>query len=74
MCKNRYDRPMVSQKDIYISAQLLLKQHGENAEEVAEQKMQKLMDQDDAKGAGVWLSIMSAIEDLRNVKQQEKLH
>jgi hypothetical protein len=66
---------MVSQKDIYTSAQLLIKQHGKKAEDVATRRMEELMDKDDAKGAGVWLAIASAITDLQNLKQQQgKLH
>jgi hypothetical protein len=65
---------MISQNDIFRSAQLLIKQHGDRAEEVAERRMRMLMEQDDAKGSGVWLSILSAIEDLRTMKQQGKLH
>jgi hypothetical protein len=65
---------MISQNDIFRSAQLLIKQHGDKAEEVAERRMRTLMEQDDAKGSGVWLSILSAIEDLRNMKEQGKLH
>jgi predicted secreted protein len=69
-----YDKGMISQKDIFISAQLLIKQHGAKAEDYASKKMMNLIEKDDAKGAGVWLSIMSAIEDLRSIKQQGKLH
>jgi hypothetical protein len=65
---------MISQNDIFRSAQLLIKQHGTKAEELAERTIRKLMEQDDAKGAGVWLRILSAIEDLRSMKQQGKLH
>lgn len=65
---------MVSQKDIYISAQLLIKEHGKKAEEVAEQRMHELLGKDDPKGAGAWLSIMGAINDLNTVAVEGKLH
>jgi hypothetical protein len=65
---------MTSSKDIYIPAQLLLKQHGDKAEDVADKRMQELMAKDDAKGAAVWLSISSAIHDLRCMQSLEKLH
>jgi hypothetical protein len=65
---------MTSQKDIYISAQLLIKQHGDKAEAVAEQRMHEMMEKDDAKGASVWLSISCAIDDLRATEQKGKLH
>ena len=65
---------MTSPKDIYISAQLLIKQHGDKAEVVAEQRMHEMIEKDDVKGASVWLSIGLAIDDLRATKQQGKLH
>jgi hypothetical protein len=65
---------MISHKDIYLSAQVLIKKHGDKAEEIASLKMEAMMKRDDAKGAGVWLAIISAIDDLRSVKTQEKLH
>lgn len=65
---------MVSQKDIYISAQLLIQQHGEQAESIAMQRLQVLMDKDDVQGASVWLSVACAIEDLQNLNHQGKLH
>lgn len=61
-------------KDIYISAQLLVKQHGDKAEQVADERMRELMAKDDAKGAAVWLSISAALHDLRCVDSQGKLH
>jgi len=65
---------MVSQKDIFISAQLLIKKHGDHAETIAERRMQEMMERDDAKGASVWFSILSSLEDLRAMKQQRQLH
>ncbi len=55
---------MISDKDIYTTANMLIKEHGEKAEEHAQQRMYELMDADDAKGASVWLSVMQAINDL----------
>ena len=65
---------MVSQKDVYITAQMLLKKHGDKANSYAHHMMLSLMEKDDLQGAGVWLSIGQAIEDLRNKKRQGKLH
>jgi hypothetical protein len=55
---------MPSQIDIFRSANILLKQHGSAAENHAQQEMEKRMVANDAKGAAVWLAIMSAINDL----------
>jgi hypothetical protein len=65
---------MVSRKDIYRSANVLIQRYGNEGETIAWQRMHKLMDKDDVRGASVWLSIASAIDDLQNVKRQGKLH
>jgi hypothetical protein len=65
---------MVSQKDIFLSAQVLIKKHGQSAETIAQQKMREMLDNDDVKGAGVWLAISSAIEDLLIVSHSGQLH
>lgn len=65
---------MVSQKDIYITAQLLIKQHGDEAEDYASEMMQSFIEKNDVKGAGMWLSVGAAIDDLRNMKRQGKPH
>jgi len=65
---------MVSQRDIYASAKLLIHKHGSNAEDLAMKKMTLRMERDDLKGASVWLEIMSAIDNLTIRKQQGNLH
>jgi hypothetical protein len=65
---------MVSRKDIYLSANVLIRRYWDEAETVAWRKMHELMDKDDARGASVWLSIAGAIDDLQSVKRQGKLH
>lgn len=57
---------MINNNEIFDSAQWLIKCFGENAELVAEERMQELLEKDDPKAAGIWLSIMSAINDLRS--------
>lgn len=57
-----------------MSAILLIKQHGKNAEDIAMEKMQRFVEQDDLKGASEWLLIMNAINDLTIRKQQKNLH
>jgi len=65
---------MVSKRDIFATAKLLIKQHGSNAEDVATKKYFIYLKQDDVKGASVWLEIMSAINDLKMRNQQKHLH
>ena len=70
----KYIGYMTSQRDIYASAQALIKEYGQEAEEIAYKRMIALMEQNDAKGSGVWLSIMSAIEDLRQLDYKGRLN
>ena len=64
---------MITNKDIYLSAKILITKHGEEAGAIADQRMLELMAQDDVKGASVWLGIGQAIEDLHNIKKQKHL-
>lgn len=54
----------MQQIDIYRTANLLIKQHGTEAEAEAMRRMWALIDADYAKGAGVWLAVEGAIKDL----------
>ena len=65
---------MISQKAIYITAQLLITQHGDDAEDIVAQKMQGMLKKDDMPGAGVWLAVGQAIENLKACTHQGKLH
>jgi hypothetical protein len=65
---------MTSQKDVYIPAQLVIQQHGKKAEDYALAMMQKYIKKADPQGAGVWLSIASAIDNLNQRKAQKNLH
>lgn len=57
--------------DIYRSAKILIDEHGSEAEDFASERMTYFMEKDDAKGASVWLGIMSAINDL-NLRNNQK--
>jgi len=50
--------------DYFRSAQILIKEHGDSAHNLAAQRLQELLDLGDVKGAGVWLAIGQAIIDL----------
>lgn len=65
---------MISQRDIYATAQVLIRKHGKGADDYAHVMMLSFMEIDDLKGAGIWLCIGQAIEDLQNKKAQGKLH
>ena len=65
---------MVSQEEIYLTAAAFIALYGNEAEPLAIQRMHELMEEDDAQGASIWLSIAGAIDDLQSVKRQGKLH
>lgn len=65
---------LMKTNDIYISAKILIDQHGAEAEDFASDRMNHFMEKDDAKGAAVWLGIMSAINDLNNLSRQKYLN
>ena len=66
---------MVSEIDIWRSAQLLIKQHGKEAGLKADLRVSELTKKGDTTGADVWKLIRSAIEKLQNESpSDESLH
>ncbi len=55
---------MVSELDIYRAANLLLKQHGDQAEVYAFDRSRKLSAKGDEEGSAVWLRIAKAAKDI----------
>jgi hypothetical protein len=51
--------------DIWRAATLLIKQHGENAEIVAAQRADQILERGDPEGRVVWLRIRRAIAELQ---------
>jgi hypothetical protein len=51
--------------DIWRAANLVIKQHGENAEIMAAQSADLMLERDDSEGRLVWLRIRRAIVDLQ---------
>jgi hypothetical protein len=51
--------------DIWRAANLLIKQHGENAEIVAAQRADQMLERGDRDGEILWLRIRRAIIDLQ---------
>ncbi len=55
---------MTSDIDIYLSANELIKQHGEDAPIRAAMRADELMETGDMEGVAVWKRIVKAIEEL----------
>ncbi len=67
---------MTSDIDIYRSAHLLIKCHGDDAPIHAAMRADKLMDAGDMDGRAVWLRIVKAIEELLSEERPDdaKVH
>ncbi len=56
---------MIPDLDIYRSANLLVKQHGQDAPIHAAMKADELLETGDLNGYAVWKRILRAVEELR---------
>ena len=65
---------MVSDLDIYRSANLLIREHGEDAKLEASLKADKFLEKGELDGVAVWKKIISAIEVLQNENDGETIH
>ena len=63
---------MTSEADVYRSASVIMRQHGDTALEVAQARANKLWDAGDDEGAAVWMRIARAIEVLRKTKTESE--
>ncbi len=57
---------MTEEIDIWRTAQLLVKQHGNEATTHAAMRADELLDEGDLDGASVWRRILKAIEQIRD--------
>ena len=57
---------MTEEIDIYRSANLLIKQHGDEAEIFAAQQADACLEKGDLDGKVVWLAVIEAIKELQN--------
>lgn len=57
---------MISHLDIYRSAQVLIRQHGEGAGLHAAQRVDALAEKGDLEGERTWKRILRAIKELQN--------
>ncbi len=55
---------MISDRDIYRSAKLLIDQHGDEAPIHAAMRADAMLDKGEGDGAAVWRRIVAAIEEL----------
>ena len=59
---------MTSNRDIYASANELIKQYGEDAPIHAAMRADELLDQGDMDGKAVWVRILKAVDELLSEK------
>ncbi len=59
-------KAMTSDLDIYRSANLLIKQHGEDAPIFAAMQADKCLEAGDLDGKAVWMGVIRAIKELLN--------
>ena len=57
-------------RDIYATAKILIDRYGQEADQHAEERLSALIASNDAKGAGIWLSVRSAISVLKTDKSK----
>ena len=60
---------MMSGRDIYRAANVLMRQHGSEATIRAAMRADELLDQGDLDGAAVWRRIENAVEELLNTER-----
>ena len=65
---------MTTDIDIYRSAKVLIDQHGDNAAIHAAIRADQMLKQGDLDGRNVWVRIIEAIHELRDVKPHGMKH
>lgn len=65
---------MVSDKDIYRSANLMIRQHGDDAVMHAALRADELLAKGDLAGERVWLRVIEAIRELQDTKATGPIH
>ncbi len=61
---------MIPDLDIYRSANLLVKQHGEDAPIHAAMRADAMLEKGDLDGYGVWRRILRAVKELQGTKPE----
>ncbi len=57
-------KAMTSERDIYRTAALLVKQHADDATVRAAMRADELLDAGDLEGSAVWLRVLTAVKEL----------
>jgi hypothetical protein len=65
---------MIPDLDIYRSANLLVKQHSEDAAIEAAMRADAMLDKGDLDGYAVWRRILRAVEELQRVEPGARVH
>ncbi len=56
---------MIRDLDIYRTANVLIRDHGEDADLEAAQRADAMLEKGDMKGKAVWLRVLRAVEDIQ---------
>ena len=62
---------MPTPRDIYRTANLMIKQHGEEASIHAAMKADEMLAQGNLDGKAIWLGVIKAIEELQSEERPE---
>ena len=62
---------MVSDLDIFRAANVLIRQHGEDAALEAAQRADGTLEKGDMEGAAVWKRVLKAVEELQRKGRRE---
>ncbi len=60
---------MTSDLDIYRTAQVLIREHGEDAALEAAQRADAMLETGDMEGAAVWRRVLKAVEEMQRTEQ-----
>ena len=63
--------PMISDLDIYRSANVLVKQHGQDAPIHAGMRADAMLEAGDLDGVAVWRRVLKAVEELQGMERSD---
>src|SRR5262245_62019100 len=67
----RADRRMISERDIWTAANMLVKRYGADAKLEAGKRADELLADGDMEGQRVWLRIIRAVEELQRAERRD---
>ena len=62
---------MTSDLDIYRTASILIREHGEEADLVAAQRADKFLEDGDMAGSAVWRRVLKAVKEIQREEPGE---